>query len=193
MVSVEADSDVEAIRLTSSHLRSLFTRSPQLGEKFWKAFQRRRELLLVSKFRGLTVYGKKGDKATLETVELLLRNSVPHEWLDTSIEENRAKLEQIREDVQSYPVVAHGSHVLFEVPSKAQLADHLRLRRSLPNQVYDLVILGAGPSGLGAAVYAASEGLSTLVLDPLVPEVKPVLHHALRTTPASRTVLLAGT
>jgi thioredoxin reductase (NADPH) len=169
MISVEADTDVEAIRLTPSQLRLMFTRRHQLGEKFWKAFQRRRELLLVSKFRGLTVYGKKGDKATLETVEFLFRNSVPYEWLDMSIEENRVKLEQIREDVQSYPVVAHGTRVLFEAPTRAKLASYLRLRRSLPNRVYDVVILGAGPSGLGAAVHAASEGLSTLVLDALGP------------------------
>jgi thioredoxin reductase (NADPH) len=169
LVSVEADTAVEAVRLTPKQLRNLFTRRPQLGEKFWKSYQRRRELLLKSKFRGLTVYGQKGDKATLDTVELLFRNSVPHEWLDTSIEENRRKLEELREDVQCYPVVAHGSRVLFEAPTRAELADHLRLRRPLANSVYDVVILGAGPAGLGAAVYAASEGLSCLVLDGLGP------------------------
>jgi thioredoxin reductase (NADPH) len=169
LVSVEAETAVEAVRLTPKHLRNLFTRRPQLGEKFWKSYQRRRELLLTSKFRGLTVYGRKGDKATLDTVALLFRNSVPHEWLDTSVEENRRQLEQLREDVQSYPVVAHGSNVLFEAPTRAQLADHLRLRQKLPGSVCDLLILGAGPAGLGAAVYAASEGLSSLVLDALGP------------------------
>ena len=169
MVSCEAETTVEAIRLTPKQLRDMFTRRPQLGDKFWKSFHHRRELLLVSRFRGLTVFGKKDDKATLDTVELLFRNSVPHEWLDISLDENRLQLEQIREDVQSYPVVTHGSRVLFEAPSRAQLADHLHLRRNLPSSVYDVLILGAGPSGLGAAVYAASEGLSALVLDALGP------------------------
>lgn len=169
IVSMEADTAVEAIRLTPRQLRDLFTKKPQLGEKFWKSFQRRRELLLQSKFRGLTVYGMKNDKATLETVELLFRNSVPHDWLDTAVDENRLKVEKIREDVQSYPVVAHGSRVLFEAPSRSQLADYLRLRRQLSNSIYDVLILGAGPAGLGAAVYAASEGLSSLVLDGLGP------------------------
>lgn len=169
IISVEAETAVEAVRLTPKQLRDLFTRKPQLGEKFWKSYQRRRELLLKSKFRGLSIYGRNDDKATLETVELLFRNSVPHEWLDTSHDDNRIKLEQIREDVQSYPVVAHGSRVLFEAPTRSQLADHLRLRRQLPNSVYDVLILGAGPAGLGAAVYAASEGLSSLVLDGLGP------------------------
>jgi thioredoxin reductase (NADPH) len=169
LVSVEAETIVEAIRLTPSQLREFFTQKPRLGEKFWKSFQRRRELLLVSKFRGLSIYGKKGDKRTLDTIELLFRNSVPHEWFDTSIEENSRKLEQIREDVQAYPVITHGSRVLFEAPTRAQLADHLHLRRSLPDSVYDILILGAGPAGLGASVYAASEGLSSLVLDALGP------------------------
>ena len=169
IISIEAETSVEAVRLTPKQLRSLFTTRPHLGERFWKSYQRRRELLLNSKFRGLSIYGRKGDKGTLEAVELLFRNSVPHEWLDTSLDGNRIKLEQIREDVQSYPVVAHGNRVLFEAPTRAQLANHLRLRGQLPNSVCDVLILGAGPAGLGAAVYAASEGLSCLVLDGLGP------------------------
>jgi thioredoxin reductase (NADPH) len=169
VVSCEAETDVEAVRITPKQLRNMFIRRPQLGEKFWKSFQRRRELLLVSKFRGLSIYGRRGDKATLDAVQLLFRNHVPHEWLDTSIDENTLKLQQIREDVQAYPVVAHGSHVLFEAPTRSQLADHLHLRRSLPSSTCDVLILGAGPAGLGAAVYAASEGLSCLVLDGLGP------------------------
>jgi len=60
LVSVEAESAVKAIRLTPSQLREFLTQNP-VGEKFWKSFQRRRELLLVSKFRGLSIYGKRGD------------------------------------------------------------------------------------------------------------------------------------
>ena len=168
-LSVEADTAVEAIRLTPQQLRILFTRRPQLGEKLWRSYQRRRELLLKSNFRGLTVYGEKRDKGTVDTLELLFRNSVPHEWVDISIEENRRKLQELREDVQSYPVVAHGCRVLFEAPTRAELADHLRLRGPLAKSVYDVLILGAGPAGLGAAVYAASEGLSSLVPDGLGP------------------------
>jgi thioredoxin reductase (NADPH) len=85
VVAVEADTDVEAIRLTLGNLRKMFTREPRLGEKFWRSFQRRRELLLDSNFRGLTIYGGRDDRATLDAVELLFRNSVPHQWVDTSV------------------------------------------------------------------------------------------------------------
>jgi thioredoxin reductase (NADPH) len=120
VVTCEAETAVEAIRLTPYQLRDMFTRKPDLGERFWKSFQRRRELLLISRFRGLTIYGDKDDKATLDAVELLFRNSVPHEWLDTSVEENRLRLKRIREDVQAYPVVAHGSHILSKCPAKVK-------------------------------------------------------------------------
>ena len=169
VVSCEAETDVETIRLTLAELRLMFTQEPQLGEKFWKSFQRRRELLLVSPFRGLTIYGPRDDKATLELVELLFRNGVPHEWADSSLAEQRRELNRMLDGSASYPVVARGSRVLFQAPTREQLADHLRLRRRVPAVVYDVLILGAGPAGLGAAVYAASEGLSTLVLDSLGP------------------------
>lgn len=157
MVTVEAETDVTALRLTPDRLRTMFAQRPRLGEKFWKSFVHRHELLHVSKFHGIGVYGTRDDKTTMETVELLFRNLVPYQWFDLELEENRRKLEKLREDVQSYPVVAHGNRVLFEAPTRAQLAGYLRLRRSLPNRTYDVVILGAGPSGLVAAVCAASK------------------------------------
>jgi CRP-like cAMP-binding protein len=169
MVTVEAETDVTAIRLTPDRLRTMFAQRPRLGEKFWKAFVHRHELLHLSKFHGISIYGIRNDKATVETVELLFRNLVPYQWFDIEVEENRLKLEKLREDVQSYPVVAHGKRVLFEAPTRTQLAGYLRLRRNLPYRTYQVVILGAGPSGLVAAVCAASEGLSTLVLDPFGP------------------------
>jgi thioredoxin reductase (NADPH) len=169
LVTCEAETPVEAVQLSINQLREMFTRRPQLGEKFWKSFQRRRELLLASSFRGVSVFGRRDDKATRDIVELLFRNSVPHEWLDTGIEENRKQLEQIRGEVRAYPVVAHGTTVLFEGPTRLQLANYLGLRRRLPDKSYDVLILGAGPAGLSAAVYAASEGLSALILDCLGP------------------------
>jgi thioredoxin reductase (NADPH) len=169
VLSCEADTDVKAIRLTLDGLRRMFTQRPQLGSKFWRSFQRRRELLLASRFRGLTVYGSSNDKATLDTVELLFRNGVPFEWVDSKLDENRSRVDGLEREHRTFPVVAHGARVLFEAPTRGQLADHLRLRRPLPDTLRDLLILGAGPAGLGAAVYAGSEGLACLVLDGLGP------------------------
>lgn len=70
LVSCEAETGVEAIQLSPAQLREMFTRRPQLGEKFWKSFQRRRELLLQSDFRGVSVYGARDHKPTSDIVEV---------------------------------------------------------------------------------------------------------------------------
>ncbi|HTV48573.1 MAG TPA: FAD-dependent oxidoreductase [Phycisphaerae bacterium] len=164
VVTCEAETAVKALRMTPARLREMFARRPVLGERYWKSFQRRREILLASKFRGLGVYGSKTDRHTLEIIDFLFRNAVPHCWLDTSAVDS-AETRQYRSAGQKFPVVTHGSGIIFEAPTKAELAQYIGLRRTLPRKTYDVLILGGGPSGLGAAVYAASEGLSTLVLD----------------------------
>jgi thioredoxin reductase (NADPH) len=169
VVSCEAETAVEAIRMSPAKLREMFVRKPALGERFWRSFQQRRELLLQSEFRGLSVYGSKDDKRTVETLELLYRNKVPHFWFDTSNEEHASRLRQIKSDISSYPVITRGADFLFESPTRCRLADYVGLRRKFPPRKYDVIIVGAGPAGLGAAVNAASEGLCALVLDGLGP------------------------
>lgn len=169
VVSCEAETDVEAIRIKPLQLREMFVKKPALGERYWKSFQQRRQLLLQSPFRGVSVYGPKDDKHTVEVVELLYRNCVPHFWLDTTLEENAARLRQLKSEVSCYPVVTYGGNLLCDCPTRPHLADIVGLRRNLPQKKYDVIIIGSGPAGLGAAVAAASEGLCTLVLDGLGP------------------------
>lgn len=169
VVTCEADTDVEAIRIEPPRLREMFVKKPALGERYWKSFQQRRQLLLQSPFRGVSVYGPRDDKRTVEAVELLYRNSVPHFWWDTTVEENAARLRQLKSEPCSYPVITYGGNLLSDRPTRAHLADLVGLRRTLPQKKYDAIIIGSGPAGLGAAVAASSEGLCTLVLDGLGP------------------------
>jgi thioredoxin reductase (NADPH) len=169
IISIEAETDIEALRLPPARVRAMLVRKPQLGELFWKAFQRRRELLLASHFRGLSVFGSCQDRATLDVAEFLTRNMVPYEWLDIAIPENCTRLLEIVPRMKCCPVIAQGNELLFENPTLVQLAEYLGLRRRIAGKEYDVVILGAGPSGLGAAVHASSDGLSTLVLDAIGP------------------------
>ena len=169
VVSCEADSDVEAIRIKPLHLREMFVKKPALGERYWKAFQQRRQLLLQSPFRGVSVYGPKDDKRTVEAVELLYRNCVPHFWRDSALEENAATLGRLKREVSCYPVVTHGGKLLCDCATRTHLANAVGLRRKIPQKKYDVIILGSGPAGLGAALAASSEGLSTLALDGLGP------------------------
>ena len=169
VVSCEARTPVEAVRIPADRMRELFVRESALGERFWVAFQRRRNLLLNTAFEGLRVYGSKEDRKTLEMVEFFFRNGVPNRWMDIADKENLARLREIADGPVRYPVITYGKVPLFQAPSLYEVAERIGLRHRLPEKTYDVLVLGAGPSGLGAAVYAASEGLSTLVLDGLGP------------------------
>ena len=167
--SCEAISQVEAIRISSDKVREMLVRQPTLGARIWRAFQRRRELLMATDFQGLSVYGAEDDKRTLETVEFLFRNGVPHHWMNIAEEENATRIREIAGDDLHYPIITCGKRLLFRSPGLTQLAENIGVRHRLPEKTYDVIVLGSGPSGLGAAICAASEGLSTLVLDGLGP------------------------
>src|SRR5437879_1084766 len=135
----------------------MLVRQPTLGARIWRAFQRRRELLMTTDFQGLRVYGAKDDKQTLETVELLFRNSletvellfrngVPHHWMNIAEEENATRLREIAGSEPRYPVIIWGKKLLFQAPGLSQLAEHIGLRHRLPEKTYDVVVLGSGPS-----------------------------------------------
>jgi len=130
---------------------------------------RSEKLLMTTDFQGISVYGAKDDKQTLETVELLFRNGVPHHWMNIAEEKNATRLREIAGSEPRYPVIIWGKNLLFQNPGLSQLAEHIGLRHRLPQKTYDVVVLGSGPSGLGAAICACSEGLSTLVLDGIGP------------------------
>ncbi len=170
VVRCEAVTDVRAVRIAPRRIREMFIQAPILGEKLWLAFQRRRELLLATDFRGIRVFGHRNDPATLQMVEFLYRNGVPNEWLDAAEAANVDRLTKLVPDrTPSLPALSYGPHLIDEAPTLMKMAEHIGLRHHPENDTHDVLIIGSGPSGLGAAVYAASEGLSTLVLDGLGP------------------------
>ena len=102
--------------------------------------------------------------------DFLARNQVPYQWLDVETGAEAAKLlEQLQCTKADLPVVilSDGSHLVQ--PSTAQLAEKIGLRTRARTPFYDLVIVGAGPAGLAAGVYGASEGLSTLMIERSAP------------------------
>jgi thioredoxin reductase (NADPH) len=167
IVSAIARTDGEAYEVSPDALRELLNNHPELGDLVMQAFIARRQLLTASgNFTGLRVIGSRYSRDTFRVRDFLAENRVPYTWLDLeAAPQVKQLLQQFRLSEADTPVVAWGRKPLFRNPSNRELADALGLRRPLEQGVYDLIVVGAGPAGLAAAVYGASEGLRTLVLE----------------------------
>ena len=155
-------------RVPGSHLRALLNRVPSFGEKLMIAFTRRRELLAQLGVLGLRVVGPGRCRETNTVREFLYKNFVPFTWFDPETQEGQ-KVFQALGSPRKSPVIECGDGRILVNPSLQELARVAGIWRMCPAQQVDFAIVGAGPAGLTAAVYASSEGLSTLVLDRLGP------------------------
>src|SRR5262249_14745655 len=133
----------------------------------FNAFIARRQLLRASPdFLGLRVIGPHSSAETFRVREFVTRNNMKCTWIDSETDPIVADLlKKFQLESTDLPAVLFGSVITLRNPSNRELAEAVGLRRKLDSAVYDLVIVGAGPAGLAAAVYGASEGLSTVVLE----------------------------
>jgi thioredoxin reductase (NADPH) len=171
VVSGYARGATEVYEVSQAALRSILNHRPDLADVILRAFITRRQLLRESSgFTGLRVIGPHSSPDTFRVREFLARNSALFTWMDTEADPQVADLlTRFELNVADSPVVMFGQKLVLHNPSNRELADALGLRRPLEPKVYDLVVVGAGPAGLAAAVYAASEGLSTVVLEGTAP------------------------
>lgn len=167
LVDGVARSDVEVLVIATSRLRSLFVEEAELGERIMRALILRRVGLLETGGGGPVIIGRARHSDVLRLEGFLARNGHPHQRLDPDADaEARALLERLDVDPRELPIVLCPDGSLLRNPREAQLARCIGLRTALDaTRVYDAAIVGAGPAGLATAVYAASEGLSVLVLD----------------------------
>jgi len=167
LVDAEALEDVDALVLPGKALRDVLVQEAELGERLMRALILRRVGLLESGTAGPVIIGPAGHADVLRLDNFLSRNGYPHRVLDSASDACAATLvERFQVAPEQLPIVLCLGGQLLHNPGEQELARCIGLLRDIdPDKVYDAVIVGAGPGGLACAVYAASEGLSTLVLD----------------------------
>jgi len=167
LVSAVTRGDCEVYEISPGGLREVINLHPALGDTILQAFIARRQLLRESgKFSGIRVIGSRYSSGTSRVRDFLTKNRLPFTWLDLEANPDVTQLlKQFGVTESDTPVVAWGRKLVLRNPSNRELADALGIRRRLEQMTYDLIVVGAGPAGLGAGVYAASEGLITIVLE----------------------------
>jgi thioredoxin reductase (NADPH) len=162
-----AQSEVEALVIPSDRLRRLLVEEAELGERIMRALILRRMGLLETGAGGPVIVGRADNADVLRLEGFLRRNGHPHQRLDPAHDEGaKTLLERFHIDPLHLPIVVCPNGQMLRNPSETDLARCIGLVQPIDaSKVYDVVIVGAGPAGLAAAVYAASEGLSVLVLD----------------------------
>jgi thioredoxin reductase (NADPH) len=155
---------VEAIAIDPARLRDVMVQEAELGERIMRALILRRVALLQQQNVGPVIVGRADNRDVLRLQGFLRRNGYPYQTLDP-IDGGRP-LEQFHVTPQDLPIVVCVDGTVLRNPSEGQLARCIGLLQAIdPKRRFDVAIIGAGPAGLAAAGYAASEGLSVIVTD----------------------------
>ncbi|RYE04370.1 MAG: cyclic nucleotide-binding domain-containing protein [Sphingomonadales bacterium] len=170
LVTGRARTDTQVVRVSRAAFRRMIAAEPDIGEIVMRAFILRRVGLLLHGEAGVALIGPAHGADTSRIETFLSRNGLPHRRIDTELDADaEGFLECFRLTEADLPVVVTEGQALRN-PSNAQVADALGLTVTLdPDHVHDLAVVGGGPAGLAAAVYAASEGLVTIVIEAIAP------------------------
>lgn len=166
-VTAVAQTDVEVLELPFDRLKEAVIQDQALGDLILRAFILRRNIQAILG-AGLRIIGSRYSADARRLRDFASRNRIPCRWDDLEEDpEAEATLRAFDIPPDQTPVVIWKGQTVLRNPSTTELADLIGLRAAPKRAAYDLVVVGAGPGGLAAAVYAASEGLSTVVLDAL--------------------------
>ena len=167
LVDARATKEVDALVIPSPKLSQVLVAEAELGERIMRALILRRVGLLETGAGGPVIIGPTDDGDVLRLAGFLSRNGHPYTKLDPGADScARTLLERFHLESSALPIVLCPNGAMLRNPTEVELARCLGLVQPIdPAKVYDVAIIGAGPAGLAAAVYGASEGLSVLVLD----------------------------
>ncbi|HBZ70100.1 MAG TPA: cation tolerance protein CutA [Deltaproteobacteria bacterium] len=171
LVSARAGEDSRVVRIKHPDFRRLVSGEPDIGEIIMRAFILRRVGAILHGRGGVELVGPGHAADTLRLQRFMTRNAYPYRLLDTETDKDAGGfLDCFRLTSDQLPVLILPGEVVLRNPSNGELAEALGLTERLdPEVVFDVAVVGAGPAGLAAAVYAASEGLATIVLECTAP------------------------
>jgi len=157
----------EVIELDRDALLSMIQTDAELSEILMRAFVLRRLELIARGYGDVVLVGSTHCAGTLRIKEFLTRNGHPHAYVDLDVDQDvQALLDRFGISLDDIPVLICRGTVVLRNPTNGQIADCLGFNEAIDQtKLRDLVVIGAGPSGLSAAVYAASEGLDVLVVE----------------------------
>jgi len=167
LVNAAALEPVEALIIAPERLRALMIAEAELGERIMRALILRRVLILQTGAGGPIILGRADNGDVLRLQGFLRRNGHPHQLLDPATDASaNCVIERFHIDAGQLPIVLCPGGQMLRNPGEEELARCLGWVGPIdPDRVYDVAVVGAGPAGLATAVYAASEGLSVIVLD----------------------------
>jgi thioredoxin reductase (NADPH) len=167
LVRMRVREDGEVLAIAEEHLRAIVQTDAELSELFMRAFILRRVGLIASQAGDVILLGSSQSAGTLRLQQFFTRNSFPFVNIDVNTDPSvQGLLERFHVNPGEVPVVLCRGEVVLRNPSNEEVAACLGMNQLIDNErVRDVIVVGAGPSGLAAAVYAASEGLDVLVLE----------------------------
>jgi thioredoxin reductase (NADPH) len=171
MASARVAMDSRVLRVRSADFRRMVAAEADISEIIMRAFILRRVGLIRAGFGGVVLVGPGHSGDTLRLERFLVRNGYPHRLIDTEVDADaEGFIECFQLHPDQLPVVICPERCFLQNPTTSELADELGLTEVIdPDFVYDVAVAGAGPAGLAAAVYAASEGLTTIVVEGVAP------------------------
>jgi thioredoxin reductase (NADPH) len=171
LVTGRTGRDSRIIRVPRADFPRLIQAEPDIGEIIMRAFILRRVALMKHSQGGVVLIGSMHNADMLRLEQFLSRNGYPHRTFDTEAnEEGAGLLRSLDVGPDELPVVVLPDRGFLRRPTNAEIADALGLTETIdPARIYDVTVVGAGPAGLAAAVYGASEGLDTIVIEGMAP------------------------
>ncbi|MEO1020755.1 MAG: FAD-dependent oxidoreductase, partial [Pseudomonadota bacterium] len=170
LVSGRTKGPSRLLRLNREQFRRMSSTEQDIGETIMRAFILRRTAFIIHDEAGVALIGNANHRDLLRIQRFLSRNGYPLKVMEPGTRDTADYAEECGITLEQFPIVRTTDGAVYHNPSNAELADGLGLTEEIdPKHLFDLAVVGAGPAGLSASVYAASEALDTVVIETEAP------------------------